>query len=933
MRNQYLAVLIIILLSTNLLYSIKTDIFNYKIYPADDFDIYYTKDEFLTIMPYLEQILYDAFVDNTEFFDVKFDYKIPFFIFYGYQQFLQNTIVTVGEGTGGVTEAFKNRFLVPYTGSMKFLQHVISHEFVHEVEFNILYSGFWKTPLLLKSIFYPNWLLEGLAEYQPRLYVKTQQEMFVRDMAVSNKLIPLEHLHNFSHLKPHMILPAYEQSAKLIEFIITEYGADRVKSMLRIYRNKFDVNSVLSPTLGFNIKELQRKFFEELSVKYNYEVKVNSMTDLPSDKRLTKDEIYPVHNYLPVKFGQQLIYLSDRDGRLMFYYLDNNGKNKILIPKRTLENIVDIIQTDNTRVSISDNGTVCFVGIKNNKSFIYLYNIFSKKIQKIDTKDVVDILTCSYISPDGDTIYLSGIKNCKSTIYKYDITMGKFALVKQDENFISQISLSKDCKKLVYIKEQPCKKQNKYTWQNDIFVYDLDDNNEIQVTNTLCDEEYPVFIDDSKILFISDYSKDYEKNFYGVKNVFMIDLQNKTQLIQLTNVIGGVTYINLDENDVYLTYYREFNQHIYKFKKDEFLQQEVLSSTYTFILPVESYTLSESLTYKEKSDTGFKLRQPRPYKLYFSTDLFIPLIYFSSYEGLLMLLYWQGSDMTGEHNLGVSSVVLGDKNYNINFQYVLSRYRPSIVCTVTAESSYEPYIDELVRKLNFGIGCAYPIDRLSYVSLLLNYVKQDEEIKCGNLTFTSDIRENIILFGYTRDTLIGKFLEPTKGAYTTAVAQVSDKIIDGDFSYTIWQLFHLQYFDLDKEYALFTRLRLLSSAGRDKVNFYLGGPERVSGLWYNEVLSPQVLILSGGLRIPVVYDINYYMWYLFPDFFFKSLFTELFIDTGVDNTAKVYSSLGIKFKLYSFILQTFVVKFELIFAKQFDINKPTYVYFNLTGGI
>ncbi|MDW8055972.1 MAG: hypothetical protein RMJ13_04625 [Elusimicrobiota bacterium] len=915
------------------LFALKTEVFNYKIYPTDNFDIYYVEDSLVTLLPQIEQMLDEIFVDNTEYFDVKFDYKIPFFLFYGYQEFLQNTIVPVGEETGGVTEAFKNRFLVPYTGSMKFLQHVVSHEFIHEIEFNILYSGFWRTPLLLKSIFYPYWLLEGLAEYRSSLFVKTQQEMMVRDMAVSNKLIPLEHLHSFSHLKPHMILPAYEQSAKLIEFIVKEYGDDRVVKMLKIYRNKFDVNSVLYSTIGINLKELQNKFFEEMHTKYNYEIKINSMTDLPVEKKITKDGVYPVFNYLPITFQHKLVYLSDIDGKLMFYYLDEKGRNKLLIPKRALENIVDTIQTDKTRISVSDNGILCFAGLKDNRSFIYLYNISSKELQKISTQEIVDLLTSVFISHDGETVYLAGVKNCSNVLYGYKIDSKEFFKIKQDENFISEIAVSKDGKKLVYVKEQLCKKNGINTWQNDVFILDLENNVETQITSTLCDENYPYFTNEDTIIFISDYSKDYEKKFYGVNNLFVLNLKNNSEAIQLTNVIGGVTYVFANSKDIYLTYYRGFNQHIYRYSMYELIKDDLTFTSYK-IIPKENedFTITQPV-YKEKYGATYPRRDIKPYKFFFSTDLFIPVIYFSSYEGLLMLLYWQGSDMVGENNLGLSSIVIGDRNYNITLQYAFTRYRPIFIFETTAESSYNQYTELLTRKLNFSLGISYPIDRLSYLSALMSYIKQDEEIKFDEITIKDDSRENIFGLSYTRNSLIGKFIEPNKGSYFTVGGQLSDRIIDGNFSYTVWQCYYLEYFDLSKEYSLFTRLHLLSSAGRDKISFYLGGPERVSGIWYDDVVSSQISMFRIGWRFPIVYDINYYTWYLFPDFFFKNFFGELFVDTGMDENIQTYSSLGLRFKLYSFILQRYVMRFELIFAKQFDINKPTLVYFNLLGGI
>jgi hypothetical protein len=142
------------------------------------------------------------------------------------------------------------------------------------------------------------------------------------------------------------------------------------------------------------------------------------------------------------------------------------------------------------------------------------------------------------------------------------------------------------------------------------------------------------------------------------------------------------------------------------------------------------------------------------------------------------------------------------------------------------------------------------------------------------------------------------------------------------------------YFNLGKDWSLFTKGQILTSFGKDKVSFYFGGPERFSGVWYSDVTSSQIGLLRLGVRIPLVYDINYYMWYLFPDLFFKSFYQENFIDFGLDaEKQKVYTALGVKFKLYTFVLQTFVLRFELTFAQQFEINKPLYVYFTISGGI
>jgi len=920
MNTYKFSVLFVVLLFfiSSTLYSIKTDVFSYKIFSTDDFDIYYPDNKLEKILPQIEQILEESFVQNTEYFDVKFDYKIPFFIYYGYQQFLQNTIVDVYEGTGGVTEAFKNRLLVPYTGSMKFLQHVIHHEFIHEVQFNILYSGVWKTPLLLKSIFYPNWLLEGLAEYKSALYTKTLQEMLVRDMAVSNKLIPLEHLHNFAHLKPHMVLPAYEESAKLMEFIETEYGRERLVSILKLYKNKFDANSVLSIALGLDLKKLQQKFFEEMKTYYNYEVEINSMTDLDVSKKVTKNDVYPVHYYTPIIYQNKIIYLGDPEGKTMFYIVDEKGKEKLLIPKNVFDKNIDFVQTDTTRVSISKDGVLCFIGLKNNKSYLYLYNLPKKRLKKLSFGNDIDLLVSSYISSDGGNIFLSGVKNCKSVIFKYETKTKKLTKLKEDENFISQICF--DNEKLIYIKEQQCKKLDALTWQTDIFLYDLKTNEELQITSTLSDEEFPQLISDQHVLFISDYNEDYDKKFFGVKNLFVIDISSPTKFVRLTNVIGGVNYVYYCDNLVFLCYYRNFNQEIYKFNIVDFNKTDVSLST---------NLLSES---EQKEEIKKSLLKIKPYRFNFSTDLLLPFLYYSSYEGLVMLLYWQGSDMVGEHKTAVSSIVLGDRNYSVDIQYEFLKWRPIILLNLSLQSMYDIQEDIVKKLLETDIGIYYPLSRISAISVILSYLKMDKDFLSKFYTETK--RDNIITFNYEINTIVGKYLEPVRGYYSLFTAQISDKIYDSDFSYCILKYYLINYFNLGKDWALFTKGQILTSFGKDKVSFYFGGPERFSGVWYSDVTSSQIGLLRLGVRIPLVYDINYYMWYLFPDLFFKSFYQENFIDFGLDaEKQKFYAALGVKFKLYTFVLQTYVLRFELTFAQQFEINKPVYVYFTISGGI
>src|SRR5690349_16978649 len=118
---------------------VRVDEFNWMKAETAHFDIYYdsTTEQML---PMMAQYLEEAWKNVGLRLDYKVTQRTPFFFYSNHNEFEQTNIVQIGEGTGGVTEAFKNRFLIFNDGSLTWLRHVINHEFSHVVQFNVLYG-------------------------------------------------------------------------------------------------------------------------------------------------------------------------------------------------------------------------------------------------------------------------------------------------------------------------------------------------------------------------------------------------------------------------------------------------------------------------------------------------------------------------------------------------------------------------------------------------------------------------------------------------------------------------------------------------------------------------------------------------------------------------------------------------------------------------
>jgi hypothetical protein len=76
-------------------------------------------------------------------FSHKLNGRIPVLVYSSHNDFEQTNITQeiLEESVGGFTTQFKNRVVVPYTGSYADFQHVLTHEMVHAYMFDLFFGG------------------------------------------------------------------------------------------------------------------------------------------------------------------------------------------------------------------------------------------------------------------------------------------------------------------------------------------------------------------------------------------------------------------------------------------------------------------------------------------------------------------------------------------------------------------------------------------------------------------------------------------------------------------------------------------------------------------------------------------------------------------------------------------------------------------------
>src|SRR5688572_26110264 len=119
----------------------------------------------------------------------QFKDRQPLILYASQPHFQQTNTIggAPGEGTGGVTEAFKRRIVLPVGSSLAETDHVLGHELVHAFQYAITGQG-KSHSLEVAALDMPLWFIEGMAEYLSVGPVDAHTAMWMRDAARQKKL-------------------------------------------------------------------------------------------------------------------------------------------------------------------------------------------------------------------------------------------------------------------------------------------------------------------------------------------------------------------------------------------------------------------------------------------------------------------------------------------------------------------------------------------------------------------------------------------------------------------------------------------------------------------------------------------------------------------------------------------------------------------------
>jgi len=198
---------------------------------------------------------------------------------------LQGAMIFPQEWTGGV--AFTEYGLIAIgvpVNELSWGKRAVAHELGHMVIHQMTFSPYG-------AIVLPTWLDEGLAmhaEGKPDPYL----ESWLKKAISENKLISVRSLSSPFSAKPEDAYISYAQSQSLVEFLIQNYGKDKMLNILSLLKEGNSCDDAMNEVYGFDQDGLDALWRKHITSQTQSQPRFQhvSMQDI-SQEKLLREEI------------------------------------------------------------------------------------------------------------------------------------------------------------------------------------------------------------------------------------------------------------------------------------------------------------------------------------------------------------------------------------------------------------------------------------------------------------------------------------------------------------------------------------------------------------------------------------------------------------------------------------------------------------------
>lgn len=516
---------------------VQYETFKFKVMHTEHFDIYFYPERREATFQ-AAQMAERWYARLSRIFNYQLRGRQPLIIYTSSPDFQQTSAIPgiLGEGTGGVTEMYKRRIVLPLGVSLAESDHVIGHELVHAFQFDITaqeaprYSAGSSVAMRV-----PLWLIEGLAEYLSIGPVDPNTAMWMRDATQRKKLPTVKQMEN-----PYKYFP-YRYGQSLWAYITGKWGDGAVPRLMKSISRTGEYAGAIKKVLGVSLEDLTKQWHESMNKAY---IPLTEKTQTANRfSRLlfqgTKENRLNVSPALSPD-GKQIVFLSTRDLFSIDMYLADaeTGKIRRKLIKTAVDPHFESLQfIKSSGCWDTDGERFIFSAISKGKPILTLINVKKGKTEKeVDFPHLGEILNPTW-SPDGRFVAFSALEGGLTDIFVYDLGAGTLKKLTDDPYADLYPAWSPDGRRIAFVTDR---------FSTDLSILDIGnyqlallnpENGEIEKAPGFSNAKNinPQWSPDSKSLyFLSDPD--------GIPNIYRLELESE-HIFQVTNLYTGVSGI------------------------------------------------------------------------------------------------------------------------------------------------------------------------------------------------------------------------------------------------------------------------------------------------------------------------------------------------------------------------------------------------------
>ncbi len=513
--------------------------FQWRVLETEHFRVHYYKEEKAAVED-AARMAERSYARLSRILGHEFRERKPIVIFASRTDFAQNNMFgDLGEGTGGVTDAARQRNVLPLTGDYRTFEHVLAHEMVHQFQYDVFSRGRAGANLqALQTFFPPLWLAEGMAEYLSLGTDHKFTDMWMRDAALNGDIPSIEQM----TLYPDRYF-AYRFGESLMKYIGERWGDQVIGQILEALPN-VGIERAFRRELGLSLEELGDDWKDALQKQF-----LPTVVNLDRPRRFADNILSPKKSggniFLAPALsddGSKIVFLSDGNFLRGEVFIDlwladaRTGKRIRRLVKSTTNPNAEELRLLYSQSSFSPDGNqVAYVGQRNGKDVLYLTRTRGGQTRRIDLP--VDGVLNPVFTPDGQHIVFSANKGGITDLAMVAVDGTGYRALTNDLHGDFMPSVSPDGKTIAFASDRGAETDFDVLrfsrWK--ISLYDLASGRITVVPNQPGLSINPQWAPDGKSLaYITDRN--------GVPNVFLYDFGTREHY-QLTNVAGGVSGI------------------------------------------------------------------------------------------------------------------------------------------------------------------------------------------------------------------------------------------------------------------------------------------------------------------------------------------------------------------------------------------------------